>query len=143
MADFKPTVVLKVGDGATPTEVFTAIDMDLISFTAPSSTAELIDVTDFASTGYREYLAGLKDGDDLEFVFHDDLTSTARASLITDQGAGTTRNFELTYSDGTNTETTSFGMVVQRASAQPVSAGEAARFVLSGKQSGASTSAVA
>lgn len=142
MADFKPAVVLKVGDGAT-TEVFTAVDMDLISFTAPSSTAELIDVTDFASSGYREYLAGLKDGDELEFVFHDDLTSTARAGLITDQGAGTTRNFELTYSDGTNTETTSFSMVVQRASAQPVSAGEAARFVLSGKQSGASTSAVA
>lgn len=142
MADFIPAVVLKVGDGAG-TEVFTAVDMDLISFSAPSSTAELKDVTDFASSGYREYLAGLKDGQDLEFRFHDKLVSTARASLITDQGAGTTRNFQLTYSDGTSTETTSFSMVVQRASPDGVQAGEVAVFVLSGKQSGASTSAVA
>lgn len=143
MADFIPAVVLQVGDGVTPTEGFTDVDMDLLSFTYPNATAELKDVTDFASSGFREYLAGLKDGADLEFTFHDDLTSTARASLITDQGNGTTRNFKLTYSNGTETETTSFAMVVQRASPQDGQPGEVGVFVLSGKQSGASTSAVA
>lgn len=142
MADFLPAVVLKLGNGAE-TEVFTAIDMDLIGFNYPNATAELKDVTDFASSGFREYLAGLKDGADLEFRFHDDLTSTARASLITDQSNGTTRNFQLTYSDGTATETTAFGMVVQRASPDSIQAGDVGVFVLSGKQSGASTSAVA
>lgn len=143
MADFIPEVVLQVGDGATPTEVFADVDMDLLGFTFPNATAELKDVTDFASSGFREYMAGLKDGADLEFSFHDDLASTKRASLITDQGNGTTRNFKLTYSDGTLTETASFSLVVQRASPQAGQAGEVGVFVLSGKQSGANTSAVA
>lgn len=143
MTDFIPTVVLQVGDGVTPTEGFTNIDMDLLGFQFPNAVAELKDVTDFASSGFREYKAGLKDGADLEFTFHDDLSSTARASLITDQANGTTRNFKLTYSDGTLTETASFSMVVQRAAPQGGQAGEVAVFVLSGKQSGASSSAVA
>lgn len=143
MADFLPEVVLQVGDGASPTEAFTNVDMDLIGFNYPNAVAELKDVTDFASEGFREYIAGFKDGADLEFRFHDDLTSTERAGLITDQANGTTRNFKLTYSDGTATETTSFSMVVQRASPDSVQAGDVGVFVLSGKQSGASTSAVA
>jgi hypothetical protein len=142
MADFLPEVVLQVGDGATPTEAFANIDMDLIGFNYPNAVAELKDVTDFASDGFREYIAGLKDGADLEFRFHDDLTSTKRAGLITDQGNGATRNFKLTYSDGTKTETTSFALVVQRASPDSIQAGDVGVFVLSGKQSGASTSAV-
>lgn len=143
MSDFIPSVTLQVGDGATPTEAFTDIDMDLVAFGYPSEVAELKDVTDFASSGFREYLAGLKDGADLEFRFHDSLDSTARADLITDQINGVTRNFKLAYSDGTLTETTDFALVVQRASPEGGAPGDVAVFVLSGKQSGARTSVVA
>lgn len=66
--------VLKMGDGASPTEAFTAI-ANIASISGPSETMETVDTTHLSSTGgYREFRPHLKDGGEVTFTIHYDPT---------------------------------------------------------------------
>jgi hypothetical protein len=79
--------ILQRGDGATPTEVFTAVP-DVVSITGPDATKAEIDVTDLASTA-KEFKGGLADfgrmvvelnyipGNTIHDVIRDDFNSPA------------------------------------------------------------------
>lgn len=55
--------LLKVGDGASPTEAFTAI-AEVKSISGPSMSMETIDATHMESpSGYREILPSFRNGD--------------------------------------------------------------------------------
>ena len=61
MAIFAKGTELKVGDGATPTEVFTLIP-GIRTITGPSMSAEVIDITSHDTPGgFRDKMQGLKD----------------------------------------------------------------------------------
>lgn len=68
-------IELRIGDGGTPTELFTAIP-GCQSFTGPGKTRDTVDVTSHSSTGgYREFIGGLRDGGeiscDINWLFGD------------------------------------------------------------------------
>ncbi len=57
---------LQLGDGATP-EVFTSI-AEIVELTPPQMSRDEIDVTSHSSSdGYREFIAGLRDGGEVSF----------------------------------------------------------------------------
>jgi len=54
--------LLKVGDGGSPTEVFTTLDAEVTSITPFGYTREAIDATHMQSPdSFKEYIAGLMD----------------------------------------------------------------------------------
>jgi predicted secreted protein len=69
-AYFGQGVELQMGDGTTPTEVFTTIP-GVQSFDGPGRTRDTVDVTSHSSTGgYREFIAGLKDGGEISATYN-------------------------------------------------------------------------
>lgn len=95
-------VVLKRGDGATPTEAFTTItDLTGISGVDGGSNTE-IDVTDLNSTA-REFILGLKDGGSATLTGFLNTASTELMGLRTDRANSTIRNFKLELTEGTPT----------------------------------------
>lgn len=57
---------LQLGDGATP-EVFTSI-AEIVELTPPQMSRDEIDVTSHSSSdGYREFIAGMRDGGEVSF----------------------------------------------------------------------------
>jgi predicted secreted protein len=103
-------VVLKRGDGATPTEVFSAVgDITGVAGVDGGSNTE-IDVTDLSSTA-REFLQGLKDGGSATLSGFLNTSDTQQTGLRTDRDNGTLRNFELDLTDSGPT-TISFSAIV-------------------------------
>lgn len=139
MSDFISNVVLKRGDGGTPTEAFTAVP-GLKDFSGFGQTNPEVDVTDFDSTA-REYLGGLPDGNQVTFTFHDDLsagTNTELQGLINDVKNKVVRNVELVRTDGTNTSTYAFALAMLGWEIQD-EVGGAATVQITARMSGAVT----
>jgi hypothetical protein len=85
--------ILKLGDAATPTEVFTAI-AKIRRIGELSEESPLVDATDLESTG-REYIGGLADGSEFDVeaaLLMDSATHTALDAAFTSKIAV---NFEL------------------------------------------------
>lgn len=85
--------LLKIGDGATPTEAFTTIG-EVKDITGPPQTTDTEEVTNHDSQGWKEYIATLQDGGDITF----DINYTgavSQRSLRTDQANKTKRNFQI------------------------------------------------
>lgn len=96
-AVFAKGTQLKVGDGATPTEVFTLIP-GVRSITGPSMSAEVIDITSHDTPGqFRDKMQGLKDWGMLSFELLWDPTSAQHQGLFDDYVAGTVKHYTLTY----------------------------------------------
>jgi len=90
--------VLKIGNGGTSAEVFTAI-AEIIDINGPNYTRETIDVTNLDSSGgYREFIAGFRDGGEVSCTGNftlagfDDLMDVYEAQ-------STERNFQLILAD--------------------------------------------
>ena len=98
-AGFTGGLTFKMSNGASP-EVYSTIS-EVKSLSGLGSTNPLIDVTSFDSTA-REYIAGLADGQEIsvECVRVHSSPSTQDA-LIAIVDSKTTRNFQLTLTDGT------------------------------------------
>jgi len=91
---------LKRGDGASA-EAFTAL-AEVKNITGPGMTRELIDVTNLDSTGgYREFIAGFRDGGQLTFDMN--FTLDAYDDLFADYGSDDSRNYQLVMPDTGNT----------------------------------------
>lgn len=88
--------VIAVGDGGSP-ESFTSIT-EIASFDGPDITANPIDVTDLLSAA-REYKQGLEDGGTLSIPIMYISANAQHAQLRDDAGAGTERNYRMTFSD--------------------------------------------
>jgi predicted secreted protein len=90
---------LKVGDGATPTEVFTLIP-EIRNISGPTMSAEQIDVTSHDTPGgFRDKIQGLKDWGVLNCEMLWVPSDTQHRQLFDDYVAGTVRNYQLTVPD--------------------------------------------
>lgn len=106
--------LLKIGDGATPTEVFTTI-AEVVNITGPGLSMDPLDVTSHSSTaGWKEFIGGLLDAGEVSFEINyipTDATHDATAGLINDMENRTKRNFEVIFPDSGNTKWTIAALV--------------------------------
>lgn len=86
------------GDGATPTEAFTAI-AEVTSITGPNMTAETIDVTNMDSGGWREFITSLKDAGEVSFGLNFQPGATSHIALIQDEIDTQVRNYRIEWPD--------------------------------------------
>jgi len=85
---------LGLGDGASP-QVYTTI-AEVLRVGPIGSTNPEVDVTNLDSTA-KEYIAGLADGNTVEFDMNWVTGNTEQVSLRTSQAAGDTVNLQLTW----------------------------------------------
>lgn len=90
-------VLLKLGDGGTPTEVFTTIG-EVVSVNMSGSSANQIDVTNLASSA-KAYLTGLKDEGEVSVGLNLDTGDAQQTALRTAFANGTSKNFECHLTD--------------------------------------------
>jgi predicted secreted protein len=91
--------LLEIGDGATPTEGFTAI-AELGDIPGPTMSRSIIDVTNQASPGWKDKIAGIKDPGSISLLLAfvpTDATQSYTSGLIRDFVNGTKRNFKLIF----------------------------------------------
>jgi predicted secreted protein len=94
---------LKVGDGATPTELFTLIP-EIRTISGPTMSAEQIDVTSHDTPGgFRDKIQGLKDWGVLNCEMLWVPSDLQHKQLFDDYVAGTVRNYQLTVPDTVTT----------------------------------------
>jgi predicted secreted protein len=94
---------LKVGNGATPTEVFTTIP-EIRTISGPSMSAEQIDVTSHDTPGgFRDKIQGLKDWGVLTCEVLWVPNNVQHLQLFDDYVAGTVRHYKLTVPDANQT----------------------------------------
>jgi hypothetical protein len=86
--------VVKRGDGATPTEVFTRID-ECIEIPEIGEENPLVDVT-YSDAVAREYIAGIAEGMEMDFSFNYNSADTEQQGLIDDVKNKVNRNFQIT-----------------------------------------------
>lgn len=91
---------LKVGDGASPTEAFTAIaELTDISISTSQGT---IDVTHLGSTN-REYLAAIADGGEVSLSGNWIPDNAGHDTFFDDSQDGTERNYQIVWNDTSGT----------------------------------------
>lgn len=117
LAESNYGTLLKIGDGGTPTEVFTVIG-EVVSIDPPELVNEAIESTNHSSGGWKEFISGgLKELTEftatINFV---DVDITALYNLAV---AGTPKNYQIVFPDNGNTTWTFAALVV---SVKPLSA---------------------
>jgi hypothetical protein len=91
--------LLKIGDGAS-VEGFTTIP-EVHKLTAPSIKFDLLDTTSHDSAdGFKEYIPGLADGENIGFSFWFVPTNSVHQGLRDDSIAKTLRNFQVLFPGG-------------------------------------------
>lgn len=96
--------LLKIGNGATPTEVFTTI-AEVKDITGPNITVATEEVTNHDSAGWTEHVATIKDGGEITLSINY-YSATTQDTLETDMGNRTKRNFQIVFplpASGTDT----------------------------------------
>ena len=91
-------VLLKLGDGGT-SEVFTTI-AEVLDIDGPNQTREQIEVTSHSSAGWREYIAGLKDGGEVSFPINSVPSDQTQDDLLAMLESGEDANFKIVYPNG-------------------------------------------
>lgn len=97
-------ITVKVGDGATPTEVFTTI-AEVTGFDGPTTEANEIEVTTLSSTA-KEFISGLVDNGEVTLNVNAVPDDSQHRQIRNDIEAGTVRNYQIDFNDGTTTNTT-------------------------------------
>lgn len=107
-AAFTGGVTLKRGDGATPTELFTAIPEMTVAPNLGADKGQL-EVSSYDSVDNKEYIAELLgDGKDVDLEWNLILGNAAQQGVIADVNGGINRNYEMTITDGVKTLTSTF-----------------------------------
>lgn len=108
---------IKIGDGGTPTEVFTKI-AHAQGFDGPTTTRNEIDVTTMDSTA-REYKVALKDNGTFSFEILEDPSDAGQVALLALENATAPTNFQVELTDmpqgGSNGTTINFAAFLQSA----------------------------
>lgn len=99
---------LKLSDGASP-EVYTTI-AEVLRCGPIGSTNPEVDVTNLDSTA-KEYIAGLADGNTVDFDVNWVAGNTQQTALRTAAAAGTTKSLEMTWQTSPTTVAT-FSLVI-------------------------------
>lgn len=98
--------LLKLGDGATPTENFTTI-AELRTVSGPSIQADALDATTHNTpTPFRRFIAGLLDGGEISFEINflpQDPSHSYSAGILKDVLNRARRNMQLVFPDSGNT----------------------------------------
>ncbi len=104
-AEFAQGTLLKGGDGAE-TEVFTTI-AEVLDISGPGLSMEPVDATSHDSDGWKEFIAGLKDGGDVSFdiqyIPSNATHKNASGGVLYDFDQRTLRNFQLVFPDSGST----------------------------------------
>lgn len=94
--------LLKIGDGATPTEGFTTI-AEVTNIGGPGFSMDTPDVTSHSSANkWREFIAGLLDAGEVTFTINfipTNATHSQTSGLLKDMKNRTKRNFQLVFPD--------------------------------------------
>ncbi len=95
-------VLLKIGDGGT-SESFDPI-AEVLDIDGPSQERNLLDVTPHNTTGWREFISGLRDGGSIKFpvnLIPGDITQwDDDAALLGLFNSGNAHNFRLVFPNG-------------------------------------------
>lgn len=126
--------VLQVGDGATPTEVFTEVPQ-CVTIGEVGGKGEFVDATPISSL-VKEFIAGMETPPDISLVFNDVPGNTAQAAFLVTAKARATRNFKIVYPNG---RTAALRIVMAGYVVANPEAGKAMQVTVFGKQSGAET----
>lgn len=108
------------GDGATPTEAFTAI-AEVKDIDGPSMSREAHDASTHGSPGgYAEFVGGLRDGGDISFTLNLDPADTGFQDLRNDYEDNAPHNYQIIFPDA-GAETVTFpGLVTDFSFSAPV-----------------------
>lgn len=115
-------VLLKRGDGGTPTETFTTI-AEVKSISGPSMSADVIDVTTHSSAAIgagREKIASLIDWGEVSFDLNFIPTNTQHKQLLADLNARGKHNWKIVFPDAGPTEWAFEGIVTNFEMDMPV-----------------------
>ncbi len=93
---------LQIGSGASP-QVYTTTIAEVLRCGPIGSSNPEVDVTNLDSTA-KEYIAGLADGNTVDFDVNWLVGNTQQASLRTSQAAGSTINLQMVYPTSPNTK---------------------------------------
>jgi len=92
----------QVGDAASP-EVFTKV-AEVLTISGPELSSEEVEVTSLDSpNGFKEFIAGLKDGGSIQFDMNW-IKSNANQVLLRDRVGGATFNYRIVWSDSPATQ---------------------------------------
>lgn len=126
--------LLKIGDGATPTEAFTTI-AEVKDISGPSLALEVTEVTSHSSpNGWREKIGTLLDGGEVTFEINyvpTENTHDAGTGLVKDMKDRTLRNFQLVFPDVASTTWEFSALVSAFEPSAPVDGSLAASVTLS------------
>ncbi|MGE5553295.1 MAG: phage tail tube protein [Betaproteobacteria bacterium] len=115
--------LLKIGDGATPTENFTTI-AEVTNISGPGFALETAEATSHSSPGgWREYIATLLDAGEVTFDINflpTDPTHGYSTGLLRDMVNRTKRNFKLVFPDASNTTWTFAAFVTGFEPSEPI-----------------------
>lgn len=103
-------MLIKIGNGATPTEVFSTIP-EIKTFSGPSGSAAVIDVTDLSSAA-KEKRMGLADEGQLSFTINYIPDNAQHIALRAKRAARTETNFKMVFTDDSPSTTWSFSAFV-------------------------------
>lgn len=93
------------GDGADP-EVFTTI-AEITNIGGPNLQAEQVEVTSHDSEGWREYVAGLRDGGEISIEGNFVPSDATHTQMIDDFNSGSENNYRIILPDGEDDATSS------------------------------------
>jgi hypothetical protein len=102
-------MLIKIGNGASP-EVFSTIS-EIKTFSGPTGSAAVIDVTDLSSTA-KEKRMGLADEGQLSFTINYIPDNTQHALLRTQRASREETNFKMVFTDDSPSTTWSFSAFV-------------------------------
>lgn len=102
-ADVGYGTLFKIGDGATPTEIFTKIGT-ITNLKPLSVSRDSIDVThNESSNRFREFIPGLRDGGEISFDIQLDPDGADLDTLYNDEfNSQTVGNKQILFADGTD-----------------------------------------
>lgn len=106
---FVGKIYFERGSGSSP-ESFTRI-CQVFSISGLGETSELIDATSFCSGGYKEYIPGLSDGEEISIECNYEQDDTNLGNLIADVKAKATRSYQVVVEDSSPDETFAFDAV--------------------------------
>lgn len=92
-------VLLQLGDGNTGSETFDTI-AEVLDIDGPNQTRAQIEVTSHSSNGWREFIAGLRDGGDISFPINSVPTDATQQDLRALIDSGEAAHFKIVYPNG-------------------------------------------
>lgn len=96
-------IALQIGDGATPTELFTEI-AEVLALTPPAITSDTVETTPHSGAGWKQFAPTLFELGEFTARLSYLPANSQQQSIITDMLARTLRNFKIVFPDSGSSE---------------------------------------